>query len=1400
MKEILLTSSVLILALLGLRALFRGAVSRRTQYALWGLVLVRLLVPVSLPATDHSVLTAAAPVGQTVTATLERPALYVPVDRAPLTDHPAAPDLAPGQAMPEDASSVWVADTDETAVRYRQLSAGTVLTGLWLAGAAGMGAWLLSVNLRFGRKLRKGRTPYTVDGCKYPVYLVAEGLPSPCLFGLLRPAIYLTPAAAASPEALRHVIAHETAHARQGDPLWSLLRCVCLAVYWFDPLVWAAAYASRTDCELACDERALRSLGEAERIPYGRTLLALVPVRRGPSAPLLSATTMTAGKRHLKERIARIAENRQTRAVALFAVLALAAGVCAVTFTGGKQAETRPLTGEELAYFNETFFNGEDINIRNQFLTSLYASPEDIDLFELFYCGTGLADPMTDEELQQVGAFDANGEAICPTNKLSVSAMDAVLLENTGRTLAETAQVGLENFDYLPEYNAYYCTHGDTNYFHGVRITAGEREGDTLRLYYPDSSARYPDCDWLCVTLAAQPDGGYWFVSNQPAEAPAVPTVYPAGDPALTLPLDGLTPCEAEAAAVERHTDDCAERYGGFMADEDTTFRIYRSTDGNLYAAVEYETAAGSGGMSVWDVGCFFTFSEDVADGDQVSLSSFDLFGRHGVVISYPGQISAHQYGTINDYYYVDDSGAPALLARAYGTPELLDLDGNGQNELAASSGSTAQLFFQREGQLYQADIAALLADAWPEADHLDFGYWDASRRCLPLSGAVTLDGVTVSADRYLYFDGARLLLYKDGATYTDHVADAIDVPEAVLAAARDRVLEKLDWWRNHTGVQSYEDGQWQDTGPQAEWDDWRITRLILTDTAPAYPQLGLQIYSLGYELHSPTPGKVAAAGGMYIDEDGWVGGMYDEAPFLVFHTLKNSGPTLLENSIPGDVGDSSQGPMFAAAVAGTALQNGLLTPSEVTGKDLFYLFFDNQTAFFNLMGGYDDAQQEAAFGALVAYAASGAAGGDAGSFAEDLQNPRWGPGPLTDQGQAAWERLKALAADYAAFRAQLSSASADPAGEFRDFTPPEVLEAALEAAEADYSAFRTKAEGQYDGWRLTYLDSVTGYEPFQTVPLEIYRMSWDAHTSQPESVVLAGGMEIDAEGWVRGINGAPYLVFLQEGDHYRLLGRDIASDVSPDAPFFRAELAGILLDQGLVTPEDIGAETLLHMFRDRPAAFLNRMGALPQDQQAYVVEALASFHHQGLFEEEDTLRDAIQTAAWGRRDLDAGGAALLGALLDRTGIHAYGIGDSYGDRRTAIQQALVDYRYNASAHKDDFYAVAHRVLDTRETGCTTTVYLLTCFGSYDAGPEGGHTLETSGIAPVSLTFARVNGLYQLTEYWEPRGGADYASDLGTCFPPEAAEAALDPGADVLENLQSRMEQEAAAQFAQAEN
>ena len=924
MSEILLTSSVLILAILILRRAFRDQIPRRAQYALWALVLARLLVPVSLPGADFSVLSAAEPVGAAVTERLEQREIYllpqetlpysaVPEDVTPATSYqpeggwPAA-DPGAGAIVPDAGG--------ETATRYAWApTAAELLTYVWISGIAAMAVWFLVTNLRFWRKLRRARTPYAVEDCRYPVYLVEEGLPSPCLFGLFRPAIYLTPAAVASPERLRHVLAHEAAHARHGDPLWSLLRCVCLAVYWFDPLVWAAAAVSKTDGELACDEAAICTLGEAERIPYGRTLLSLIPVRRGPGAPLLSATTMAAGKRQLKDRVTRIAKGGQTRAAALFLALALAAGVCAVTFTGAKAAENRPLTGDELAYFNEQFFNAGEFNIHNQFLTSLYEQPEDIDLLGLFYCGTGLPGGMSDEELRQVGAFDETGEEICPTDKLPVADMNQVLLENTGLTLEETGQTGLESLQYLPEYDAYYHSHGDTNYRGNVTFTAGEREGDTIRLYYEDFT--FGGYGTKCVTLDAQADGSYWFVSHTFSEKPATATVYPGWDPALTVQLTDLAPYAPVLSA----------RQAGSVPGEvcaswnvySITCSICRFADGSLHAVLDYAPPSGSTG-GIWDA---FTFPADVSE-DQIILSeACGLLGYDCVVVSYRGYVDfpdTRLNDWINDYYSFDGDGNPILLARVYGDAVQIDLDGDGVDELCASSANTAQLFFQRDGQIYEVDIDENLERVWPEAEYLHYSRWDVNYRRLFLTASVPIPDSPQggTADRWVYFDGESLLVYRDGRTTADHVMEGAEAPEDVMEVLRDYVLEQ--YTDDHEGLLFVEGGDF--IPAPLEYDDWRIESI----EGPSYVSVGgldFAIWNMNYELHTTTPESVTLAGGRYMTEDCWVSPGYPGCDYFYFQLDGDGNRTYLYHRMENDCVPGTE--LFFSDMAYQLREMGLL-------------------------------------------------------------------------------------------------------------------------------------------------------------------------------------------------------------------------------------------------------------------------------------------------------------------------------------------------------------------------------------------------------------------------------------------------------------------------------------------
>ena len=88
---------------------------------------------------------------------------------------------------------------------------------------------------------------------------------------MFRPRIYLT---SGMDEAARVcVLRHERAHLRRGDHLWKPLGFLLLAVYWYNPLVWAAYILFCRDMELACDERVIRDMAAEERAAYSQALL-----------------------------------------------------------------------------------------------------------------------------------------------------------------------------------------------------------------------------------------------------------------------------------------------------------------------------------------------------------------------------------------------------------------------------------------------------------------------------------------------------------------------------------------------------------------------------------------------------------------------------------------------------------------------------------------------------------------------------------------------------------------------------------------------------------------------------------------------------------------------------------------------------------------------------------------------------------------------------------------------------------------------------------------------------------------------------------------------------------------------------------------------------------------------
>ena len=266
-----LTASVVILAVLAVRRLLRRA-PKVFSYALWAVVLFRLLCPVSVTSAVSLLGALGAPAQErsAVTSVVE----YVPADivrnMAPtVTPLPQEPFPAePGENIVSTAPSV----TQPAAAPASPLSGPVaVLTLTWLTGMALLLLYSVISRLRLRRRL--------VGAVRLEdnIYL-ADYIPSPFVMGLFRPKIYL-PSTLTETER-GYILRHEQYHLRRRDHAVKLLSFLALCVHWFNPLVWAAFILAGKDMEMSCDEAVVRELGEDIRADYSASLLSLATGRR----------------------------------------------------------------------------------------------------------------------------------------------------------------------------------------------------------------------------------------------------------------------------------------------------------------------------------------------------------------------------------------------------------------------------------------------------------------------------------------------------------------------------------------------------------------------------------------------------------------------------------------------------------------------------------------------------------------------------------------------------------------------------------------------------------------------------------------------------------------------------------------------------------------------------------------------------------------------------------------------------------------------------------------------------------------------------------------------------------------------------------------------------------------
>ncbi len=266
------SGTILILVIALIRKLLFSRLPKQTFLFLWGIALLRLLAPISVPA-DFSVYSLAN------RSNLVREE----TDQALPTVHLLAKEGEPVLKEPPKHVS---AEPKERNIPYVKI--------LWFLGAVCGLAFFSMVWLRCRWDQKTSvpvENPYVKGWLKaHPLRRTVEvrqsdRITAPMTCGIFRPVILMPRRMDwEREEELHYILLHEYIHIRHFDMLWKLCLAAALCIHWFNPGVWLMYFLCNQDLEFACDEEVVRCSGREFRSAYALTLIHMEERKSGISA------------------------------------------------------------------------------------------------------------------------------------------------------------------------------------------------------------------------------------------------------------------------------------------------------------------------------------------------------------------------------------------------------------------------------------------------------------------------------------------------------------------------------------------------------------------------------------------------------------------------------------------------------------------------------------------------------------------------------------------------------------------------------------------------------------------------------------------------------------------------------------------------------------------------------------------------------------------------------------------------------------------------------------------------------------------------------------------------------------------------------------------------------------
>ncbi|WP_310604147.1 M56 family metallopeptidase [Anaerosporobacter sp.] len=307
------TGAVMILVIVVIRALTINKLPKKTFLALWGIVLLRLLLPFSLPSmfSAYSVIEQNTSTMQVIQNTPAENFFPTALNRGMTT-------------IPSTAGVVG----NETSIWAIVWGVGVFVCFLYFA-------------VSYIKCYREFQTSLPVENDFVKKWLgehrikrqitirQSSRISTPLTYGVFRPVILMPKSTEwNNTKSLQYVLAHEYVHIRRLDALTKLILTAGLCVHWFNPLVWVMYILANRDIELSCDESVVRFFGEENKSTYARTLISMEE-NRSDLPPLYNSFSKNA----IEERVTAIMKIKKTSLIAICVAVALVTGITIVFAT-----------------------------------------------------------------------------------------------------------------------------------------------------------------------------------------------------------------------------------------------------------------------------------------------------------------------------------------------------------------------------------------------------------------------------------------------------------------------------------------------------------------------------------------------------------------------------------------------------------------------------------------------------------------------------------------------------------------------------------------------------------------------------------------------------------------------------------------------------------------------------------------------------------------------------------------------------------------------------------------------------------------------------------------------------------------------------------------------------------